>query len=917
MQSVVDIAQEWVATADTIMCLKPSERSDTQNQALVHSFGGLKVALHVLHTMTSSKLLFESTQTPLLITREIKETDSRYFEPHDLLIKLRATVLPLVRRLWTDAWVSGPPLSITRSIVQNMLEIMRADKEDASADGSMGASGSAPARHAAAQAGPDENRIRQLCEMGFPRSAVERALTRTGNNVSAATEYLLSHPFFPADPQPEPAVDDDDAEEDAEPEGGPSTDPAELEEVAVADAAGGSDAAADAEMQDAEPSSSTTDKGKGKAVESVTVEVIVKTRQQWKEELDNARAEIRQTLVQHAFKLVDEHPNLIFDVKSAFLSTASGASSPNALKVILEDVKSFSPSAFDVHEQPLAVRLRLLGLVLTDSTPTTVRLAAGEARDVMNVLLALVLSQEPSTDIAASPPKWLGALLLVAELLLGLADEPPSVTIPDDGQEIERGPLSTGPDYSDARSKLFDFSLRLLHTPGLSRDDLLAALRLLVLLTRDAELASEFVKRDGLLRFVQLFNDSPKTVAGLEVYVAVLMRHAVEDASVLRSVMTQEIKRFFGQTRGRVVDMTSFMRGASHLVLRDPKAFMDAASATCALAGSNWQHIVLKPPPEKSSSMEQPPAHAGAGAEMQVDEPAAATLASQSLETVIHFFISELMRVSLAALAYANGIAAGTTAPAPGSSDVPLADADANETSTAAPGSTEPRVDSAHDFAYACFLMQCLTELLFSYEVCKSAFLSYSRSKFATPSKEAKNRPAVLHFLLHDMISYGEFNGQGTNDGSRRRMLLCNWAASVVVALSVDVSAVHDLKDISPELVSVRKTVIDAVNKAIKESSSTESISARYGRLMAMAELCYRLLTVKVHSTSKSHEDVAIHTSKIMLEKGFVATLTNALAEVDLNYPNVKNLLSAVLRPLEYLCVLFCVGILASLTNDV
>ncbi|KAG2739753.1 hypothetical protein P692DRAFT_20387782 [Suillus brevipes Sb2] len=52
-------------------------------------------------------------------------------------------------------------------------------------------------------AGPDENRIRQLTDMGFPRSAAERALARTHNNVNAATELLLSQPYpFPPDPQP-------------------------------------------------------------------------------------------------------------------------------------------------------------------------------------------------------------------------------------------------------------------------------------------------------------------------------------------------------------------------------------------------------------------------------------------------------------------------------------------------------------------------------------------------------------------------------------------------------------------------------------------------------------------------------------------------------------------------------------------
>ena len=42
---------------------------------------------------------------------------------------------------------------------------------------------------------------------------------------------------------------------------------------------------------------------------------------------------------------------------------------------------------------------------------------------------------------------------------------------------------------------------------------------------------------------------------------------------------------------------------------------------------------------------------------------------------------------------------------------------------------------------------------------------------------------------------------------------------------------------------------------------------------------------------------------KVMLEKNFVATLTNALAEVDPNFPDIRGVVTGILRPLEYLYV--------------
>jgi E3 ubiquitin-protein ligase HUWE1 len=98
---------------------------------------------------------------------------------------------------------------------------------------------------------------------------------------------------------------------------------------------------------------------------------------------------------------------------------------------------------------------------------------------------------------------------------------------------------------------------------------------------------------------------------------------------------------------------------------------------------------------------------------------------------------------------------------------------------------------------------------------------------------------------------------------------------------------------------------LEAVSRAIKDPSQSESLDARYGRLLALADLCYRLLTVRFNpGLRKPHEETPTHIAKIMLEKNFVSTLTNALAEVDLNYPNVRVVVAAMLKPLE-LCEFF------------
>jgi E3 ubiquitin-protein ligase HUWE1 len=199
--------------------------------------------------------------------------------------------------------------------------------------------------------------------------------------------------------------------------------------------------------------------------------------------------------------------------------------------------------------------------------------------------------------------------------------------------------------------------------------------------------------------------------------------------------------------------------------------------------------------------------------------------------------------------------------------------------------------------------MQSLTELMFSYDACKTAFLSYSPSKRSgIASKDAtKGRLTALNFVLSDLVSFRTIDLDPSND-TRNKVPLCNWAMSLIVALCVDTSSTQPIKDVSPELIAVRKTVLEAVSRAIKDPSQSESLDARYGRLLALADLCYRLLTVRFNpGLRKPHEETPTHIAKIMLEKNFVSTLTNALAEVDLNYPNIRVVVAAMLKPLELL----------------
>lgn len=861
LETIFRICQYFTDLVDGATAVKPEDRTETMQQELAHAQGGLKVALNLLHPLLSSKPLIESGQTSLVTTREKKDTESGYFEPHHFLVGLRLESIPLLRSIWEASWLRSSPLTLVRSVVQIMLEVTAGENEELKGDPSQeGPNSTGPPAGSGFHirtTGPDENRIRQLTDMGFPRSAAERALARTHNNVNAATELLLSQPYpFPPDPQPNGSAAEQDETGDALADGG-DEDPSD-EEMDV------EDAAPPAPPAESTPPPQSTSEEQGKGLDEL------------RKDLGEARESLKKELPRKALQLVDEHPSLIFEVHRAFMHPTDELQE-QSIRTLVDDIRSLSPAAYDVHEQSLAARCRLLAIVLSESP--TLPQALGQS--LMDTLLALLRSNSVSGTL--SHPKWLASHLLVTEALFTVGEQPFAVSVPKENEPVTTPNISAGPAYVDARPVIFDFCLRLLADPDLPRDELLSTLRLLVLLTRDHSTASELIKRDGLPHIFSHLKGS--AIPGGQSYAVIILRHIAEGLSVLQHIMKQEIKRLFSQPRTRIIDVPGYMRNCSAMALRDPSAFIQVTQDLCQLQQpfSAVHHVILKPGTPQSSTNTDTAEHN----DMQIDQPAPPEVHgpdTETLETMVHFLISELMKNMRSSSD--NDLTTKREDPTQGASE---------------------SMDGLNDqdrHSYCCFIMQCLTELLFSYDACKLAFLSYSpKKKMSTPAKDptTRHRTAVLQFFLSDLITFKTITSQSYAK-MNQAFSLCTCAMSVLVALCVDSSAGVESKDVSADLISVRKFTLEAISRAIKEFTLQDTVDTRYGHLLALADLCNRLLTVRFNNGSrKSQDESTTHIAKIMLEKNFVSILTSALAEVDLNYPNVRGLVASILRPMENL----------------
>lgn len=896
--------------------------------AVVQAFAGIKTALSIMERISSHRHILESPQTVLLVSREKDKTHPDYFEPVEFLVQLRAQILPVIATTWEVEWIRKSPPQLVRSIVGILVNILRADGEsalDSAAVETIAGSGNrfvgagqfffanrdgdpatpagavTPAAVAAAFVA-DESRITQLLDMGFPRTAAITALTRTRNNLAVAAEYLLTHPDIVA------AARVTEAE-------APAVVVAPVVEegpVETRDAvAGGSDVV----MGEASASENT---------EATVDQARLTEHARRKVKLGVARAELKPTFLERALSLAVDYSDLVFDIKGAFSLIGDGAtSSSTSFQQLLTDLESrLSPSDSShskAEEQAIAVRFRVIALLVTDAVYRE-PVEANRVR-LMEVLVRyqqLYASLSPAID---ARPQWLASIMLVADSVFSLSEVPQLTTIlPADSPLPSTDSVYQGPAWTTEREAYFTLALDLLIRGGLTREMLLSTLRLLLVLTRDSTLSATFVEREGLHHlFLAFVKDTPEN-EGCRAYAVMILRHVIERREILQPMMEKEIELHFSMSRSKVADMTGFLRSVSAIAGRNTAVFLDAAKKTLKLVqadSTTHYHVALINDPFVSTTQKTPeapiksPLAVEEGTGMVLDDTVAetstvvkspsTTAAHQSVENAVHFLMSEVMEATKLAMA-----------PPPTSDPTTNVDASSSVISTSAvvtdnkiiptdvTAIVEPPLD---DFFRASFAMSCLAELVASYSACKTSFLTFSSKKAKeSATVPPKLRSTFISYLLNDVVPMTSIVSSSDAEG-RKRNHLSQWASLVISAVCHDSEMSPSSKDPSTELTSYRKVVLDTIAKAFKDvATSSESTDIRYGRLFALSNLCARLLNGRPYpSVSKPTDDTSMQLAKLMLEKNYAVILTNALADVDLNFPSVSILINSILRPLEQL----------------
>lgn len=992
LKAVTDILETFWHEVENLPTTLQDEGalSKQDHQRMLHAYGGIKVILSLIANITSYKNVMEATQTTYLQSRERERDKPDYFNPSQLLVELRYAIMPTISAMWEASFVDKASCSIVKSIIEILGIILKADGEGSAF--TRKDTGRQPTLLSWRSMEPNEDKLQQIMDMGFPRNEAQSALLRSNGDTQSAAEWLVSLRTPRAHRESQESVASsrpETADSSAESEDGTDLDITRDESmptlgaeetlsgtiVESASFAPGQETSSSesalavalsegpipmniddtpavapslptlATVIDPGPSKELTPQEKGKMKEDTQPKPVVTTV----DDLNDLRKTVRDNLISRALDILQVHPDVTFELAS-LINNAFGKGQENTeakkeiASTIVQSLMSLQlDEDFRPHGRTISATAHLLGLILQNQEFYEACL-----EDLKTQIPVLVGFLKIYPD---EPAPWVANVLLVLEKILAEASQPRQVKFVLGPVDQPASPIAELADYSisleDIRS-LFEAIMTII--PFVGRDEVLAlaVARILSIITRNRELAICMTETDYLQRLFHMF----KRHAGLNTTriqncIMHILRHIIEDKDTIKSIMKTEIRSWFQARGSRQIDINAYIRHSSHLVLRDPEAFVEVTNEICKLTryDSNLrnltQQITIKdldtskpeaegpelPDDQKSGKADTSDEQKGKEPEDKemVDKPKqAAEIKPPGVERpdgVIHFLLCELLYwkdfedLETPAITKAEDVEMPSAdAAAPVSSTTISIDAtDAIGDGTSNPTTSIPKPDKPEFraekhpiYIYRCFLIQCLTELLSCYNRSKIEFINFSRKsqprEAITPSKP---RSTILNHLLYDLIPMGSLLQQ-EDIAYKKKSTISNWAISAVVALASQTGeSVKDSEE--PELLFVRKFVLESILKSFKDATTSgESLDARYARILSLADLFYRMLAVRPNHgggansnilSEKSQEQIA----RIMFEKNFITALTNSLADIDLNFPSARRVIKYILRPLKVL----------------
>ncbi|PGH36851.1 E3 ubiquitin-protein ligase HUWE1 [[Emmonsia] crescens] len=683
------------------------------------------------------------------------------------------------------------------------------------------------------------------------------------------------------------------------------------------------------------------------------------------EDLDSERDKVRSNLIERCLDVLNVHHDITFELADLIGSATTKLPDPvNFRREVGETLMHFLISLqmeenFQSAGKKIAAYAGLLALVLQDKDVYEATLE--ELKDNFSNLLGFIkipsVSSEKPTEESCP---WIPQVLLILERVLSDDVTPPLIRWnppspdgsvgPEEPAELEE-PVVPLSDKMD----LFETMVDIL--PRIGKDETLAlsVSRILVILTRERDIAVRLGEKRNLQRlFVMIKQLASGSDDKLQNTFMVILRHIIEDDDTVRQIMRSEIVSGFESRSPRQTDTTGYVRQFAHLILRNPTLFVEVTNEKLKLqrydSHQRPQLLVLKSEANDAAAQRDQNSSSQEDSET-VDKPEAsephtepqdgqptegkegkdtkekcktAELKAPIVENpdgVIHYLLSELFSYrDVDDKESPTETSEKSTTRTESQGDVEMLSGPASPTSSTSGTQTTKspkkadkpqfKADEHPIYIYRCFLLQCLTELLSSYNRTKVEFINFSRKADPFATTPSKPRSGILNYLLNSLVPIGTLE-HGESIFFKKRVNTSNWAMRVIVALCTKTgefggpsrrrTVLND--DDEPELLFVRKFVLEHALKSYKDANaSNEPLDTKYARLLSLADLFDKMLSGGSSGDGTTHFPSSTRqVAKTMFEKNFISAFTASISDIDLNFPPAKRAVKYILRPLNKL----------------
>lgn len=892
LQAILDITQ---ALSESFPFLDKDNAADNESRLTIPAT--LKKIFALLHLFTTETAISESPQSALLTNRERNKDQGNYFLLSAFLTHTRAACIPVLTGLLS--LLNKFDKITTQLLLSTLSDMILIGPEEFQTDGYK------------YEGEPDEESIRRLVQQGFDRGNVYSALMANGNSEAIALEYLINRRngilLRPDDIMGSMsaslrATSLGRPNEQATPDFPPSltqliSSPSEptLMEPGIRDPS--VDTQMDIDSPALETDSRSTVMGKGKEVAETRVETLARLRTEFSNNLENY---ITDVLIYH--------PDLPHELAKLIKSVGKRESNDWIQEKMVELAARLASMEDDkvTKAKEITACAHVLGLLLNERR--YYEAAEGHIIGFLDSFVNFVSIE----DGMESP--WVASIAFILEVVIR-ENEWRQWKRHEDVTQTSQAIPTIAPEFFN---RLMDKLIDLLKSELSDETTAICVARLLVRLTRDGPYARDFREKNGVQNLLRLNQQhAGKSAINLSELSVIIIRQVVEDEKIVLATMRSVVQAVLeaGANRSRHIDLGELLRNKFGEVLRNPELFGHAVEQLARLAGwssTNPNNHKLSKKQTEPTPVDDPKLDGDSELKdlkpvpVTPETPKKSNLELSHSSGVVQILLSELLshhvdNATSSKKEEASIVGNNNSAPRMENGQV-----------VSAQSRTKLSPEESKDYAFTLFLLQTLSELLGSYNNCKLEFVNYSRrGQSREPLTPSKPRSMMLNYLLNDLLPTGSasYTAHGSPDlNFEKKRGISILVASVISSLCKKTPEFYEHDDRPDLLVNVRKFVLEGITRSFKETlSSTGSAQHRYSRYTSLAELCRRLLAAPASFMPQPIPPAEMAGSpemaRLMFEKGFVGLLTNVVADIELDFPDVRGVINDILGSLKDLAV--------------